>query len=351
MQQGITLLLINLSNTTGYNVTLQNDINVSLDKRPDLEKRSSFTQRLRKAVSWLGSKPSSDTKKREEYHLTAKDGNLQSKTMLLNGVPLELGDDGSVPAMNPVLVAVDSSLSSTNIHRLCSFTLSDAARTCDGCLPRPSHGEVFEWQVRRSSRPASSSAAATQEELEAGGSSKDRAREGQRACDAASHQIIELLNPLPFPPRRLLRPKQGRGGGETSGYGGRIRGDTTHYDAVANSAASGVLNAGLSAGTLYNPSLFASIVSSYPSHLHSLVGGVAGLPLAVEACQPGPHHLCMSHGAIKISHIRAAGRTSSAVLQSGRSPIPFDDSGRVRRALTPLAVDPRIQKGLLPSHP
>lgn len=107
-QQGITLLLINLSNTTGYNVTLQNDINVGLGKRPDLEKRSSFTHRLRKAVSWLGSKPSSDTKKREEYHLTAKDGNLQSKTMLLNDVPLELGDDGSVPAMNPVLVAVDS---------------------------------------------------------------------------------------------------------------------------------------------------------------------------------------------------------------------------------------------------
>jgi 6,7-dimethyl-8-ribityllumazine synthase len=30
----------------------------------------------------------------------------------------------------------------------------------------------------------------------------------------------------------------------------QIRGDTTHYDAVANSAASGVLNAGLSAGML-----------------------------------------------------------------------------------------------------
>ena len=30
----------------------------------------------------------------------------------------------------------------------------------------------------------------------------------------------------------------------------QIRGDTTHYDAVTNSAASGVLNAGLSAGML-----------------------------------------------------------------------------------------------------
>ncbi|XP_062216428.1 heparanase-like protein 1 [Phragmites australis] len=107
-QQGVILLLINLSNSTGYNVTLQNDINVSLDKRPDLEKRASFAHRLKRAVSWLGRKPSSDIVKREEYHLTAKDGDLQSKTMLLNGVPLELGDDGSVPALDPALVAVDS---------------------------------------------------------------------------------------------------------------------------------------------------------------------------------------------------------------------------------------------------
>jgi heparanase len=100
--------LTNLSNTTGFNVTLQNDINVSIEKRPDLERHSSFASKLKKAVSWLGSKPSSDAKLREEYHLTAKDGDLQSKTVLLNGAPLELGDDGSIPALNPVLVAVDS---------------------------------------------------------------------------------------------------------------------------------------------------------------------------------------------------------------------------------------------------
>jgi heparanase len=100
--------LINLSNTTGYNITLQNDINVGTEKRPDLERQSSFASTLKKAVSWLGSKPSSDAKLREEYHLTAKDGDLQSKTMLLNDAQLELGDDGSIPALNPVLVAVDS---------------------------------------------------------------------------------------------------------------------------------------------------------------------------------------------------------------------------------------------------
>ncbi|KAK3148012.1 hypothetical protein QOZ80_3BG0289510 [Eleusine coracana subsp. coracana] len=107
-QQGITLLLINLSNTTRYYISLQNDINVSLEKRPDLKRDGSFTTRLKKAISWLGSKPSSDAKLREEYHLTAKDGDPQSKTMLLNGVPLELGDDGSIPALSPVLVDVSS---------------------------------------------------------------------------------------------------------------------------------------------------------------------------------------------------------------------------------------------------
>ncbi|KAM3314975.1 hypothetical protein ACQJBY_033626 [Aegilops geniculata] len=104
--KGITVLLINLSNSTSYNVTLQNDLNVSVERRSGHRRRSGG---LRRAVSWLGSKPSSESMKRDEYHLTAKDGDHQSRTMLLNGVPLELGEDGiSVPALNPVPAAVDS---------------------------------------------------------------------------------------------------------------------------------------------------------------------------------------------------------------------------------------------------
>ncbi|KAF7050061.1 hypothetical protein CFC21_058475 [Triticum aestivum] len=103
--KGITILLINLSNSTVYNVTLQNDLNVSVERRTGHRRRSSG---LRRAVSWLGSKPSSESTKRDEYHLTAKDGDHQSRTMLLNGVPLELGDGGGVPALNPVPAAVDS---------------------------------------------------------------------------------------------------------------------------------------------------------------------------------------------------------------------------------------------------
>ena len=109
MQQGITLLLINLSNSTGYNVTLENDLNVSVDRGTGHRRRhGSLTHGLKRAVSWLGGKPSGEGTKRDEYHLTAKDGHHQSRTMLLNGVPLELGDDGSVPALNPVPAAVAS---------------------------------------------------------------------------------------------------------------------------------------------------------------------------------------------------------------------------------------------------
>lgn len=108
--QGITLLLINLSNSTGYNVTLQNDLNVRIDRTSGRHRRrhGSVTHGLKTLVSWLGGKASSESTKRDEYHLTAKDGDHQSRTMLLNGVPLELGDDGSVPALNPVPAAVDS---------------------------------------------------------------------------------------------------------------------------------------------------------------------------------------------------------------------------------------------------
>jgi 6,7-dimethyl-8-ribityllumazine synthase len=49
----------------------------------------------------------------------------------------------------------------------------------------------------------------------------------------------------------------------------QIRGDTTHYDAVANSAASGVLNAGLSAGMLFSvlPLHMCHAVENFLSHL------------------------------------------------------------------------------------
>ncbi|CAL5051379.1 unnamed protein product [Urochloa decumbens] len=41
---------------------------------------------------------------RDEYHLTAKGGDLRSQVMLLNGRPLATGADGSIPRLEPVKV-------------------------------------------------------------------------------------------------------------------------------------------------------------------------------------------------------------------------------------------------------
>ncbi|XP_057443600.1 heparanase-like protein 2 [Lotus japonicus] len=78
---GITVLLINLSNST-FNVSLVNDMNMS---------------------------PMENIKgqMREEYHLTPKDGNIQSDVVLLNGTPLKLTESQDIPEMKPV--PVDSS--------------------------------------------------------------------------------------------------------------------------------------------------------------------------------------------------------------------------------------------------
>jgi hypothetical protein len=52
----------------------------------------------------------------------------------------------------------------------------------------------------------------------------------------------------------------------------QIRGDTTHYDAVANSAASGVLNAGLSAGMLFSvlPLVYHAVENMIPYYCSCL---------------------------------------------------------------------------------
>lgn len=41
---------------------------------------------------------------REEYHLTAKDGDLHSRTMLLNGKTLGVDSNGDIPPLEPIHV-------------------------------------------------------------------------------------------------------------------------------------------------------------------------------------------------------------------------------------------------------
>lgn len=109
MQEGITVLLINLSNLTDYMVTVQNSMNMKpVVGAKNINRESSLMRSLKKTVSWVGSKSSEEPLFREEYHLTPKNGYLQSQTMLLNGIPLELTKYGGIPRLNPVHVRVNS---------------------------------------------------------------------------------------------------------------------------------------------------------------------------------------------------------------------------------------------------
>ncbi|XP_058111462.1 heparanase-like protein 3 isoform X2 [Magnolia sinica] len=93
--QGITLLLINLSGNTTARIHLTTESVVSRlsARRRDPRTKFSRTHRTQKTSSTIT---------REEYHLTAKDGDLHSQTMLLNGKILAVNSDGKIPPLEPV---------------------------------------------------------------------------------------------------------------------------------------------------------------------------------------------------------------------------------------------------------
>lgn len=109
LQEGITLLLINLSNKTEFKVEIQSVAHLGLlIEEKSTRNRHSFSHGLKKTVSWIGSKSGDAKLVREEYHLSPKDGDLQSKTMLLNGNELALTEEGSIAILSPSLVSVKS---------------------------------------------------------------------------------------------------------------------------------------------------------------------------------------------------------------------------------------------------
>ncbi|XP_007011803.2 PREDICTED: heparanase-like protein 3 [Theobroma cacao] len=96
--QGIALLLINLSANTTVQVRVSTESPAS---NGDLRlQQEDQTPRINFATMPRNSKSNGNT--REEYHLTAKDGNLHSKIVLLNGKVLSLNSSGGIPSMDPV---------------------------------------------------------------------------------------------------------------------------------------------------------------------------------------------------------------------------------------------------------
>uniref|UniRef100_A0A1J3CN25 Heparanase-like protein 1 n=1 Tax=Noccaea caerulescens TaxID=107243 RepID=A0A1J3CN25_NOCCA len=105
-REGVTMLLINLSNHSDFTVSVSNGVNVFLNT--ESTKKKSLLDTLKKSFSWIGRKASDGYLNREEYHLSPKDGDLRSKIMLLNGNPLEPTATGDIPNLEPVRHSVKS---------------------------------------------------------------------------------------------------------------------------------------------------------------------------------------------------------------------------------------------------
>ncbi len=101
MQGGVTVLLINLSNTTV-------NVNVGITAGTSTSNNEQDVSASREGIFFSMARvhtPSTPT--RLEYHMTAPAQNLQSQTVLLNGVELGLTPLGELPTLSPL--ATDNS--------------------------------------------------------------------------------------------------------------------------------------------------------------------------------------------------------------------------------------------------
>lgn len=95
---------------TSFTISVRNSKNYRLHFEQPINRESIFVRRLKETVSFVGLGSLDRQLFREEYHLTPKDGVLQSEITLLNGTPLELTKDGEIPDLKPYLVDVDTHL-------------------------------------------------------------------------------------------------------------------------------------------------------------------------------------------------------------------------------------------------
>lgn len=103
--RGITLLLINFSRDTRISVQLSTISGIFAEEMDTVLKFSNAKE-LKSLIANRRKKRS-----RLEYHLTAKDGNLHSQTMLLNGKVLDVTPEGEIPSLEPVTVDADKRIS------------------------------------------------------------------------------------------------------------------------------------------------------------------------------------------------------------------------------------------------
>uniref|UniRef100_A0A7I4EHD9 Uncharacterized protein n=2 Tax=Physcomitrium patens TaxID=3218 RepID=A0A7I4EHD9_PHYPA len=121
-QGGVTVLLINLSNTTTY------EVEVSLTAR-------TVTQYMKETFEGLVSifTPSSE---RLEYHLTAPANDLHSQNMLLNGKLLQRSLTGQAPELTPLKVGSQTPINVSPLSITIAVIQNAGLRFCK-TLPAP----------------------------------------------------------------------------------------------------------------------------------------------------------------------------------------------------------------------
>lgn len=97
------MLLINLDGNTTVQVSISTE-NVARNGTWTLQEYQN--QRENFARITRGSKV--DENIREEYHLTAKDGDLHSQIVLLNGKILAVNSSGAIPPLDPIRVGLSN---------------------------------------------------------------------------------------------------------------------------------------------------------------------------------------------------------------------------------------------------
>nr|GMC58587.1 heparanase-like protein 3 [Ipomoea batatas] len=97
--KGIALLLINLDGNTSVKVRV--DLNGSSMEHS----RHRDDHSLRMRAFLVPQIYELEAMSREEYHLTAKNGDLQSQTMVLNGKELGVDSSGQIPSLQPEFVS------------------------------------------------------------------------------------------------------------------------------------------------------------------------------------------------------------------------------------------------------
>ncbi|KAI3701517.1 hypothetical protein L6452_26660 [Arctium lappa] len=96
--KGVSVLLMNLGNTPGF------DVKLSVNSTWRLHKHRSRTHHHHHTTKHAHKTKTGGKviRTRQEYHLTPKDGNLHSQVMMLNGKELTINESGDIPSLEPL---------------------------------------------------------------------------------------------------------------------------------------------------------------------------------------------------------------------------------------------------------